>query len=64
MLNRLASLAMSTRVSKALPGKLDIKRHYSLFTIVIISMLGDWTKESWRCFPILSIIINVCVYII
>ena len=27
MLNRLASLAMSTSVLKALPGKLDIKRH-------------------------------------
>ena len=27
MLNCLASLAMSTRVLKALPGKLDIKRH-------------------------------------
>ena len=27
MLNRSASLAMSTRVLKALPGKLDIERH-------------------------------------
>ena len=27
MLNRLASLAMSTHVLKALSGKLDIKRH-------------------------------------
>ena len=27
MLNRSASLAMSTRVLQALPGKLDIKRH-------------------------------------
>ena len=27
MLNRSASLAMSTYVVKALPGKLDIKRH-------------------------------------
>ena len=27
MLNRSASLAMSTCVLKALPGKLDIKRH-------------------------------------
>ena len=27
MLNRSASLAMSTSVFKALPGKLDIKRH-------------------------------------
>ena len=29
MLNRLASLPMSTSVLKALPGKLDIKRHSS-----------------------------------
>ena len=27
MLNRSASLAMSTNVLKALPGKIDIKRH-------------------------------------
>ena len=27
MLNRSASLAMSTSILKALPGKLDIKRH-------------------------------------
>ena len=27
MLNRLASLTMSTSILKALPGKLDIKRH-------------------------------------
>ena len=27
MLNRLASIAMSTSLLKALPGKLDIKRH-------------------------------------
>ena len=29
MLNRSASLAMSTSILKALPGKLDIKRHLS-----------------------------------
>ena len=38
MLNRSASLAMSTSVLKALPGKLDIKRHspsilYLFFTL-------------------------------
>ena len=31
MLNRSASLAMSTSVLKALPGKLDIKRHSPSF---------------------------------
>ena len=35
MLNRLASLAMSTSVFKALPGKFDIKRH--LPSIVYVS---------------------------
>ena len=36
MLNRSASFAMSTCVLKALPGKLDIKRHSSsiLYTLV------------------------------
>ena len=41
MLNRSASLAMSTSVLKALPGKLDIKRHSPsilyVFCIVKIS---------------------------
>ena len=36
MSNRLASLAMSTSVLKALPGKLDIKRHSrSIFYIFV-----------------------------
>ena len=44
MLNRLASLAMSTSVLKALPSKLDIKRHlpsilYLFVTAYIIALL-------------------------
>ena len=39
MLNRSASLAMSTSVLKALPGKLDIKRH-SLSIIYILQRLN------------------------
>ena len=44
MLNRSASLAMSTSVLKALPGKLDIKRHspsilYMSTEIVSITVL-------------------------
>ena len=35
MLNRLASLAMSTSVLKALPGKLDIKRHSLKYSLLI-----------------------------
>ena len=34
MLNRSASLAMSTSVPKALPGKLDIKRHSPSFLYI------------------------------
>ena len=42
MLNRSASLAMSTRVLKALPGKLDIKRHSpSILYILIYYRLCD-----------------------
>ena len=37
MLNRSASLAMSTSVLKALPGKLDIKRHLPSI-LYIVSM--------------------------
>ena len=39
MLNRSASLAMSTCVLKALPGKLDIKRHSPSILYVSIVMV-------------------------
>ena len=35
MLNRSASLAMSTSILKALPGKLDIKRHLPYIIYVL-----------------------------
>ena len=38
MLNRSASLAMSTGVLKALPGKLDIKRHSPSILFVLCLM--------------------------
>ena len=48
MLNRSASLAMSTSVLKALPDKLDIKRHYNPFLVYCrelapgtVSLTGD-----------------------
>ena len=41
MLNRSASLAMSTSVLKALPGKLDIKRHSPSILYVIITNASD-----------------------
>ena len=43
MLNRSASLAMSTSILKALPGKLHIKRHSP-------SILYQFVEcEQWRC---------------
>ena len=44
MLNRSASLAMSTCVLKALPGKLDIKRHSP-------SILYLLTPKCWNNVP-------------
>ena len=38
MLNRSASLAMSTSVLKALPGKLDIKRHSPGILYLVIAV--------------------------
>ena len=54
MLNRLASLAMSTCVLKALPGKLDIKRHSpSILYVCYISFLvfprKRETEKSRKC---------------
>ena len=43
MLNRSASLAMSTSILKALPGKLDIKRHSP--SILYISMV-DLSEQT------------------
>ena len=44
MLNRSASLAMSTSVLKALPGKLDIKRH----SPSILYICGYWRAQGLR----------------
>ena len=41
MLNRSASLAMSTSVLKALPGKLDIKRHSPSILYYMLSYFSD-----------------------
>ena len=43
MLNRSARLAMSTSVLKALPGKLDIKRHSPNILYVLINFTGNET---------------------
>ena len=44
MLNRSASLAMSTSVLKALPGKLDIKRHSP--SILYLRSLNDQIVQA------------------
>ena len=46
MLNRSASLAMSTSVLKALPGKLDIKRHSPSILYIDLETLWDVEKIS------------------
>ena len=46
MLNRSASLAMSTSVLKTLPGKLDIKRHSPSILYVSIPVLCILTYFS------------------
>ena len=52
MLNRSASLAMSTCVLKALPGKLDIKRHSpSIFYLSVTAYIDciDARRPDKRC---------------
>ena len=50
MLNRSASLAMSTCVLKALPGKLDIKRHSpSILYIILTIFLIAWLHRYFYC---------------
>ena len=47
MLNRSASLAMSTSVLKALPGKLDIKRHSpSILYLLIVQTNSQRSHPS------------------
>ena len=62
MLNRSASLAMSTSVLKTLPGKLDIKRHSpsilyisiaiytkTVITLLQVNIIPHWiSKIDWK----------------
>ena len=50
MLNSSASLAMSTCVLKALPGKLDIKRHSPsiLYVFIHIGTKGEYLNKNIR----------------
>ena len=45
MLNRSASLAISTSVLKALPGKLDIKRHSPSILYILEIQIDHTTAE-------------------
>ena len=60
MLNRSASLAMSTNVLKALPGRLDIKRHspsilYILDTLTLEeNTMNTIDNQHYICNPIFS----------
>ena len=52
MLNHMASLAMSTSVLEALPGKIDIKRHspniiYLCVCIVCVLVSFSYSAMSW-----------------
>ena len=55
MLNRSASLAMSTSVLKALPGKLDIKRHSPSILYFYIRNFGCWVACRRFCFRRLKV---------
>ena len=56
MLNRSASLAMSTCVLKALPGKLDIKRHSPSILYLLLNCFSRitnfihviWLLSIWK----------------
>ena len=48
MLNRSASLAMSTSVLKALPGKLDIKRHSPSILYLCDGNLQQYAQHSLK----------------
>ena len=55
MLNRLASLAMSTSILKALPGTLDIKRHSpSILYLLVVVFLEIYNMGQVKRFSRIS----------
>ena len=48
MLNRSASLAMSTSVLKALPGKLDIKGHSPSILYIHVKVKPEMSESNLR----------------
>ena len=71
MLNRSASLAMSTRVLEALPGKLDIKRHSPsiLYFYVIFLLVFKWEFTAYQISPNKSVFLfknnpkHICLFL-
>ena len=61
MLNRSASLAMSTSVLKALPGKLDIKRHSLNILYIPIENISRVIDEPLN--PLLTRTIGHCTIV-
>ena len=58
MLNRSASLPMFTRVLKALPGKLDIKRH---LPIILSAKSEDYVIVCYKVIRDLELIDYLCI---
>ena len=58
MLNRTASLAMSTSVLKALPGKLDIKRHSPSILYILGNSADSDEMQHHAAFPLKCYIIS------
>ena len=67
MLNRSASLAMSTSILKALPGKPDIKRHSPsiIFLFMLLALLLSALAIAWCCFFLskngLAMLMNIVI---
>ena len=57
MLNRSASLAMSTSILKAFPGKLDIKRHSPSILYVYILLIRLFSGLYFFCHQIYHVIL-------
>ena len=61
MLNRSASLAMSTSIFKALPGKLDIKRHSPSFLYMLSPLMKSKIMLLFKHCNVISIALIVIV---
>ena len=60
MLNRSASLAVSTSILEALPGKLDISRH----SPSILSLYCVWVKTDLKVYVIFVVSLLLLAYFV